>query len=186
MNHLSLVAAFLGAILVAAPIAAMAGTTFNYTENGFGKAVNAVNASPSTSFVGNATMVTNGTAVFNFLGMGGNDTFGLYGGNASSIFVASGNLNNTFNIVTGNPPAFANSSSTFSLVSGANSTFNIIQNNFNGTVTIAIIGGPHSLVNDTSVGPVSATFFSINVGFNSTVSLGSQFTGNETSVNIVF
>jgi hypothetical protein len=185
MNHSYLVAFFLGAILVTVPIATSA-STFSYTMNGFGKSVNAVNDSPNTRFIGNATFVHNGTAVFNFLGMGGNDTFDLFGGNATDIFVASGAKNNTFNVVTGNPPAFANASSTFSMVSGGNSTFNIIQNNHNGSITIVITGGPHCLVNDTSIGPVANTFFSISVGRNSTVSLGSQFAGNETSVNIVF
>jgi len=140
---------------------------------------------PGTMFTGNATMISSGTASFNFIGTGGNDTFDLQGGNASSVFIATGLLNNTFDIVTGNPSTATNSS-TFSLVSGANSTFNIIQNNFNGSVSFSIIGGPGSFVNDTSIGPVSSTLFSINLGTNSTASLASQFTGNETTINIVY
>jgi len=140
---------------------------------------------PSTMFIGNATMISNGTASFNFIGTGGNDTFLLSGGNASAIFLATGLLNNTSDIVTGNPSTATNSS-TFSLVSGANSTFNIVQNNFNGSVSFSIIAGPNSFVNDTSIGPVSSTLFSINLGTNSTASLASQFTGNETTINIVY
>ena len=142
------------------------------------------NSAPNSLFLGNSTLVTNGTARFSFLGLGGNDTFDLYGGNASAVFLATGVLNNTFNVVTGNPSTATNST-TFSLVSGSNSTFSIIQNNYNGTISFSIIAGPNSLLNDTSVGPVADTIFSINFGTNSSVSLGSQFTGNETTINVV-
>lgn len=145
----------------------------------------AENSAPNSLFVGNSTLVTSGTVRFSFLGMGGNDTFDLYGGNASAVFLATGVLNNNFNVVTGNP-ATATNSSTFSLVSGANSTFNIIQNNFNGSVSFSIIAGSNSFVNDTSVGPVSDTLFSINLGANSTASIGSLFTGNVTEINVVY
>jgi len=137
-----------------------------------------------TLFDGNATSLS-GSATFNFIGTGGNDTFDLAGGNASAVFIATGLLNNTFDIVTGNPSTGTNSS-TFSLVSGANSTFNIVQDNSNGTVSFSIIAGPDSLVNDTSIGAVSSTLFSINLGVNSTASLASQFTGNETTINVVY
>jgi hypothetical protein len=132
----------------------------------------------------NATVVTNGPVSYNFLGLYGNDTFNLFGGNTSGTFVATELLNGTFNVITGNPGAGANSS-TFNLVGGANSNFNIIQNNLNGTVSLAIVGGANSHVNATSIGPVSSTVLSINLGQNSTASLSSQFTGNETTVNII-
>lgn len=145
----------------------------------------AINSTPDSLFVVNSTLVISGTVRFSFLGMGGNDTFDLYGGNASGIFMAAGGLNNTFNIVTGNPGTATNSS-TFSLVSGANSTFNIVQNNFNGSAVFSITGGANCFVNDTSTGPVSNTLFSILLGANSTASLGSQFKGNETTINVVY
>jgi len=140
---------------------------------------------PGTTFVGNATGISSGSASFNFIGTGGNDTFDLAGGNASAVFLATGVLNNTFDIVTGNPSTGSNST-TFSLVSGANSTFNIVQNNFNDSVSFSIIAGTGSFVNDTSAGKVSNTLFSINLGTNSTASLLAQFTGNETTINVVY
>ncbi len=175
-----MIAPMLGAILMLAfsvqPVLAQSGISNNQSFS---------SGTPSSLFLGNATQITNGTASFNFIGTGGNDTFDLSGGNASSIFIATGLLNNTFNIVTGNPGTATNSS-TFSLVSGANSTFNIIQNNFNGSVSFSIIGGSNSFVNDTSSGRVSSTLFSINLGSNSTASLASEFTGNETTINVVY
>lgn len=144
---------------------------------------------PSQVFNGNATAILNGTVSFNFMGTGGNDTFNLTGGNASAVFLATGLLNNTFNVVTGNPGTNGTTgvnSTTFSLISGPNSTFNIIQNNFNSSVSFSIIAGANSFVNDTSTGPVFNTLFSINLGSNSTASLGSQFVGNETTINVVY
>ena len=188
MKYLPIVAIFLGAILVSVPLAAMASPSFVYTESGFGKQVQVVNNTPNSVFGGNATQVTNGTALFNFVGVGGNDTFDLYGGNASSVFAATGSVftNNYFNVKTGNPTA-VNSSSTFALASGPSSVFNIDQNNYNGSVTFAIISGMNSLINDTSSGlAVAATTFSINVGQNSTVNLASAFEGNATSVNVIY
>ena len=138
---------------------------------------------PNTTFVGNATQITNGTVSFNLLGTGGNDTFNLYGGNASAVFIATGYLNNTFNVITGNPGTATNSS-TFSLISGDNSTFNIVQNNFNSSVSFSIIGGSNCVINDTSLGPVNSTIFLINVGSNSTLILNSKFTG-QTTINEV-
>ena len=178
------IAIFLGATLllafVAQPVTAQSGiSTVQTISSGL----------PSQVFNGNATMITNGTVSFNFIGTGGNDTFNLEGGNASAVFLATGLLNNTFNIVTGNPGTNGTvgvNSTTFSLISGANSTFNIIQNNFNGSVSFSIIAGSNSFVNDTSVGPVFNTLFSVNLGSNSTASLGAQFTGNETTINVVY
>jgi hypothetical protein len=180
-----LVALLLGATLTVVPMAAMAHPSFVYTESGFGKSVNAVNNAPNTLFVGNATLVTNGTTLFNYVGVGGNDTFNLYGGNTTSVFVATGALNNTFNVITGNPVKSTNSS-TFSLMTGDNSTFNITQNNLNGSVTFAITGGMLSNLTETGAGNIAATTYSINLGFNSTVVLGSDFQGNATTVNVVF
>jgi hypothetical protein len=178
------IAALLGATLllafVAQPVTAQSGVnTIQTVSSGL----------PSQVFNGNASLITTGTVSFNFMGTGGNDTFNLTGGNASAVFLATGLLNNTFNIVTGNPGTngtLGTNSTTFSLISGANSTFNIIQNNFNGSVSFSIIAGSNSFVNDTSVGPVFNTLFSINLGSNSTASLGSQFTGNETTINVVY
>lgn len=140
---------------------------------------------PSQVFLANATLVMiNGTVSYNFLGTGGNDTFNLFGGNSSAVFVATGLRNNTFNITTGNP-SFGLNSTTFSLVSGANSTFNIVQNNFNGSITMIIVAGSNSFVNMTSIGPISSTILSIALGTNSTTNLSSQFIGNQTTINIV-
>jgi hypothetical protein len=147
-------------------------------------AVQQTSGAASTVFTGNATRITSGTASYNFLGLYGNDTFNIAGGNASGTFVATELLNGTFNIVTGNPSTGVNSS-TFSLLGGANSTFNIVQNNFNGSVTMVIIGGATSHVNATSIGPVSSTILSINLGTNSTASFTSQYTGNKTTINII-
>ena len=160
----------------AQPILAQSGSTTSQSIS---------SSTPSETFLGNATQITSGTVSYNFIGTGGNDTFNLLGGNSSATFVATGLLNNTFNIITGNPGTATNSS-TFSVISGANSTVSIIQNNFNGSVSFSIIAGPSSFVNDTSFGPVSDTLFLINLGANSTASLGSQFTGNETTVNVVY
>lgn len=187
-------AALLAATLTIVPIAAMAHPSFIYTEAQWGKSVNAVNNAPNTVFVGNATLATNGTVLFNYVGTGGNDSFYLYGGNASGNFVATGRYNNTFSIITGNPTdGYMSNATTFSLMTGANSTFYIIQSNLNGSVTFAITGGSLSNVTETDVGilagtPVTlaSTTYSINLGFNSTVTLGSIFGGNATTVNVVF
>jgi len=132
----------------------------------------------------NETAFGNSTTSFSIIGAGGDDTFNLIGGNATTLMAATGILNNTFNIVTGNPHMVTNSS-TFSLLSGANSTFNIVQNNFNGTVIFQIIGGTNCLVNATSEGSVSSTIFSVVLGANSTADIASQLTGNETAINII-
>jgi hypothetical protein len=171
-------AIFLGAILMLSfavqPILAQSGMRYIQSY---------ISDVPNTTFMGNATQITSGTVSINFVGSGGNDTFNLYGGNASASFVVSGARNNTFHVLTGNPSTGTNST-TFSLTSGDNSTFNIVQNNFNGSVLISIIGGSNCVVNDTSVGPVNNTTFSINLGSNSTVILNSKFMG-ETVVNMV-
>jgi hypothetical protein len=172
------IAIFLGATLLlsftAQPI---------FAQSGIGNDQSYISNIPNTTFVGNATQITNGTVAFNLLGTGGNDTFDVYGGNASAVFIVNGAQNSTFNIVTGNPGNGINST-TFSLISGDNSTFNIIQSNFNGSVSISIIGGSNCFVNDTSVGPVNNTIFLINLGSNGTVILNSKFTG-ETMINEV-
>ena len=138
---------------------------------------------PTHVFNANATFA-NATVSYNLLGEGGNDTFNLSGGNLSGSFVATDLRNATFNVVTGNPESGANAT-IFSMMGGANSTFNIVQNNFNGTVSLVIVGGANSFVNATSIGKVANTVLSINLGANSTTSVSSQFSGNITTVNIV-
>jgi len=175
-GRMSLFAVALGAILAlsftAQPVFATPAVTLqetSYTANG--------------TFLANATL-TNATVSYNFLGIGGNDTFNLAGGNFSGSFVATERFNGTFNVLTGSPVNGTNST-VFSLVSGDNSTFNVIQNNYNGTVALAIVGGANCFVNATSIGLVSSTVLSINLGTNSTASISSQFSGNETTINIV-
>jgi len=138
----------------------------------------------SQPFVANATAIVNGTVSYNYVGTGTNDTFTFLGGGAAGIFVGTGMGNNYFSVLTGNP-ATATNSSTFSMMSGANSTFNIVQNNTSGAVAFNIIGGPDSFVNDSSTGPVGSTLFSIILGANSSTNLVAQFSGNQTTINIV-
>lgn len=150
-----------------------------------------INNAPNNLFLGNATQISSGSFYISFLGMGGNDTFDLYAGNASGVFVATGGPNNTFNILSGNPgtscqECLGANTTTFSLLSGVNSTFNILQNNFNGTAVFSITAGANSFVNDTSVGPVSSTVFSVIMGTNSTANLSAQFAGNNTAINVVY
>jgi len=134
-------------------------------------------ATPGQHFMANGTGIkVNGTLTYNFLGTGGNDTFSLFGGNVSSVFVATGLFNNNFSIITGNPSTGTNAS-TFSLVSGDFSSFDIVQNNANGTVTMIIVAGTNSNVNMSSIGPVGNTILSISLGTNSSTSIASQFAG---------
>jgi len=156
-----------------------------------GRQVNIINSTPGSLFNANATRI-NGTTSYNIVGVGGNDTFILAAGNYSTSYVATGLFNNTFII-----NSTGGGNSTFSLSSGANSTFIIQEGNLNGTVNaagglvtstqeFAISGGIHCVVNESSFGPVDNAIWSINLGTNSTVSLGSAFAGNETSINVVF
>lgn len=182
-------AALIGALLTIVPIALsqMPDPNFKYVESGWGKSVQAVNTANFTNFVGDASGVTNGTALFNFLGGGANDTFTLLGGNSTTVFVATGGPGSKFNVTTGNPVSNTNSS-TFSLMGGANSTFFIVQNNVNGSVLFAITGGPGGSVNETSpfTNLNSTTTWSINMGYNSTVTFNTEYEGNWTNVNVVF
>ena len=183
MKSLSLAAVFLGALLAFSFTVPAVGaqTSTIALVNNFAQSSHR----PNTLFIANATSIrNNGTVAFNYLGLGGNDTFQLEGGNQSANFVASDLGNSTMNILSGNPIVGLNQT-VFSLVSGANSTFNIIQNNFNGSVVFVIVGGATSVVNATSVGPIGPTVYSINLGFNSTATVSSQFSSNETSINIV-
>ena len=168
--------AFLALSFTAMPVAAQSSLTaigHNFAES-----------SPitNTTFIGNATSLSFPVS-YNFLGTGGNDTFRMYGGNASGTFAATGVGANNFSITTGNPPTNS-SGSFFSLVSGGYSHFDIIQDN-NGTATFIIIGGSNCFLNDSSVGPVGSTIFSVVLGTNSTYNLGAQFAGNQTIINIV-
>lgn len=163
-------------MLMLSPVTSVAGSG--------GSMTNVVNTLPNTLFVCNSTLVTTGTARCNLLGVGGNDTFNLYGGNTTTVFAATGVLNNTFNVITGNPKT--NDTGTFSLVSGDNSTFNIVQNNYNGTIAFSITAGSNSLVNVTSLAPTAAAYYSFNLGLGSAIDLGSILSGNQTAVNVVF
>ena len=190
MKYLSLAAIFLGAILVSVPIVAIAQPSFVYNESA-PTSVNAVGTTAGTTFAANATMVLNGTASFNFVGTMPGDIYNFTGGNSSSVFVATGVGNNTFNISTGNPQD--NNTGTFSLLGGANTNFTIIQqNNGTGSVAFAITGGANSNLNESTTSAFTnndingTTIYSINLGTNSTVNLGSEFESNQTSINVVF
>ena len=184
----ALLAAVLGAFLAlsftGAPVVAQGSIT------AIGHSFAQSSAVTNTTFIGNATqfnattITVNGTVSYNFLGTGGNDTFDLYGGNASGVFAATGVGLNNFSVISGNPGTAANSS-IFSLISGDNSSFTIVQNNFNGSATFIIVGGANCFLNDSSVGPVNDTIFSVVLGTNSTSDIGAQFSGNQTIVNIV-
>lgn len=180
--------ALLGAILTSVPIATIAGGPhFSYTSTGYGKSVNAVNNAPNAVFFGNSSAIYfgNGTSLYNFVGTGGNDTFTILAGNDTTQAVLTGMLNNSFIISSGG------GNSTFSMVSGDNSTFlitqgNLVGNPYNGTQVFAITGGANSNVTESSLGPVGTTMYSVNLGFNSSVVLSSDFQGNATVVNVVF
>jgi len=184
---LLLATAFMGMMLVLAPIGARA-TIINSAG---GSQFSVINSTPGTVFRANATQI-NGTTSYNFVGSGGNNTFILAVGNFSTTFLATGLKNNTFII-----NSTGGGNSTFSLSSGANSTFLIQEGNLNGTLDangalitalqqFAITGGANCRLNESSFGPVSNAIWSVNLGANSTVSLGSVFVGNETIINIVF
>jgi len=170
--------AFLGVLLMLAPIGANASPAFIPG----GRQVSVINHTPGTQFMANATAI-NGTVAYNFVGEGGNDTFVFAGGNGTDVtYLATGLGNNTYVI-----NATGGGNSTFSLSTGANSTFKIVVSPFSGTQTFAITGGADSTLNETSTVPINGTaLWSVNLGANSTVSLGSSFTGNQTIVNIVF
>ena len=182
-NHQSekrilLIAALLGAVLASAPLGAIASPAFIPGGN----QVSVVNNTPGTLFLANASSI-NGTVRYNLVGSGRNDSFILVAGNASTTFLATGLFNNNFTIFSGG------GNSTFSLSSGANSTFIIFEGNVNGsssTQEFAITGGANCFLNETSLGPVGNALYSVNLGTNSTVSLGSVFAGNQTNINIVF
>lgn len=176
---LLLVAALFGAMLIAAPFGARAATA----NAPGGKVVTVVNSSPGTVFSVNASRI-NGTLQYNFVGTGGNDTFIFIGGNASTTYTGTGLFNNSFIL-----NSTGGGNSTFSLTSGNNSTFRIVEGNVNGslsTQSFAITGGTRCSLNESSHGPVSNALWSVNLGANSTVSMSSQFVGNETAINIVF
>lgn len=203
---------FVGLVLSSAfPLAQVSGS-------GGGK-VDIVNSVPNTMSV--AEIIINDSApnarfvadpanytvpsYYKLTGMGGNDTFYLFGGFNNSVFVVTGGLNNTFDILTGN------GTNSYSLVSGAHSSFNIVQDNpsnDSGTLAFAITSGVDSHVNATLANPfgtntggpaymlynapymlnttsVGLTFYSIIVGTGSTVNLGSILNGNETVANVV-
>lgn len=180
-----LVAAIIGVTLTFVPVALAANPSFKYSEGAYGKSVNAVNGSPYTGFAINSTLLLHGTTRINLVGIGGYDTFNLTAGdsNASIIYTATGStlVNNTFNIVSGN------GTSTFSMISGPFSKYTIVQNN-NGTAvqSFVITGGVNSTVSESSAIIVGSTYYSINLGDNSSVVLASTFFGSATTVNVVF
>lgn len=183
-----IVAAFLGAFILSVPIAVMANPSLYYTTSSQGKTINVSNTDPNTLFFGNSSSIPcgNGTSVYNFAGIGGNDTFVLYPGNDTTLATLTGFANNYFTIDgTGSCPG-----SIFSMVTGANSTFNIVQSTSGSGTTFIITGGANSLVNESTggsvTGPVGQTLYAINLGANSSVILNSDFQGNTTTANIIF
>jgi len=190
------VATFLGIALTLVPMTMAFTPQFTLTMSNYGKSVNAVNNAPNTTFTINATLVANGTTIVNLVGAGGNDTFNIYGSNITSLLtpplntidaVATGVMNNTFHIISGSPSG--GNSSSFSLMSGPHSFYNITENNINGTTTFAITGGAGSkLVENSSADEIIGnTVYSVNLGFNSTVILGTDFQGaNDTTFNVIF
>ncbi len=180
-----LASAFLGALLVAVPVVAMAQPEFSFTGSSSGQVINANNNTPNTLFNGNfsgITGLTNSTTQVNFAGTGGNDTFVLFAGNDTTLYTATGFLNNTFDLNSSDGPG-----STFSMISGANSTFLITEGNVNNTQAFLITGGANSLVNESSAGSIGGpTLYSVNLGGNSTVQLNSDFEYNGTTINVVF
>ncbi len=206
-----ILSAIVGTILVATPNVFAA--QFAYAGMG-GSTVNAVNATKGTVFTGdvsNSTLAHENTTRFNFVGLGGNDTFMFFGGNGTTVGVATGAGNDTFYVVSGGN----SSSNTYSLLSnGAFGCFSIVDGS-NGTNTYAITAGVNSTVQEnndptnmfdcsTAVGvglhvaPNASAWtnpglgghgnyaYSINLGDNSSVILSTLFSGNQTIVNVVF
>lgn len=191
------------------PVAFAYTPTFSATGTGI-ETISATNHYSDALFIFDGTNTTgisgiyNGTQV-NFLGTGSNDTFNIWGGNSSMTGVATGiGDNNTFYIISGG--AMANS--TFSLVTGANSCFDLADYG-NGTLSYAITAGANSTVNEgtsttftltcysniafglapifpqTTLGGYGDMYFSVNLGTNSSIALGTILEGNST-VNVVF
>lgn len=178
----------------------VAGPAFAYTGSGNGT-VSATNSHPNALFFANSSTIICGTptsnmSMYNFLGTGGNNTYVLYAGNDTTQYVATGTLNNRFNITSGS------GNSTFSLVSGRNTTvyhsiFYIQQQNLwsntvcpHATQSFAVTAGMDTYLNESSYGTILAagvynTFYNINLGTNSTVLLSSDFQGNS-SINVIF
>lgn len=177
-SNLALIALCLGLFLTVAPFGARAQVVTIPGTHQF----SVVNSGSGTTFKANTTGI-NGTVEYNLLGTGGNDTFILAAGNGSMHFLASGLGSNTFIL---NSTGFGNS--TFSLASGANSSFVIREGNVNGsasTQAFIITGGSMCVLNESSPGPVSNAIWSVALGTNSTVNMGSTFAGNVTSINIL-
>ncbi|MGP8057043.1 MAG: hypothetical protein ACLP9K_05545 [Nitrososphaerales archaeon] len=208
-------ASLLGAILVIVPIASMVvpvalatcggpfptpspctwtGPKFVLTTSGQGKQVNAINNANNTLFYLNSSTIGyfNGTSYYNIMGSGGNDTFFLAAGNDSTVFVATGSalLNNSFDI-----NSTGGGNSTFSMISGGNVTFpstfsitqgNLVTNPYNATQYFMITSGAGTILNENSTAPVGNSYYSLNLGTNSSVNLGSDFQGNGTEFNVVF
>jgi hypothetical protein len=176
--NLVLVALFLGLLLTFAPV--------GVKSQGTPRQISVINSTPHSRFVVgfNGTVpFTNGTASYNLVGTGGSDNFSIFGNETRSPMnlLATTLKNNTFFLLTGN------SSSSFSFSTGDNSTFRIIDQNYgNGTQSIVISGGARCNVTESSLAPINGTdIWSISLGTNSSVSMGSAFIGNNTAINIV-
>lgn len=206
------IASLLGAILVVVPIAATivpiavascgapgiqpspctwTGPEFVLTTSGQGKQVNAINNANNTLFYANSSSIGyfNGTSFYNFMGSGSNDTFFLAAGNDSTVYVATGGALNRSNFIINST---GGGNSTFSMIAGPGSNFTIIQGNrvsntYNATQWFMITSGANSTVYENSTNiQVGNSYYSLNLGTNSSVNLGSDFQGNDTIFNVVF
>jgi hypothetical protein len=163
---------------------------FALTTSGQGKQVNAINNANNTLFYANSSTIGyfNGTSSYNFMGSGSNDTFFLAAGNDSTVFVATGGALNRSNFILNST---GGGNSTFSMIAGPGSNFSIIQGNlwtniYNATQYFMITSGAHTTVYENSTAPVGNSYYSLNLGTNSSVILGSDFQGNDTIFNVVF
>ena len=134
-----------------------------------------------------------------------NNTFTVLSGNGTSVFSLISGENSSFYIIQNNP-INASGRLTFAITGGTNSTVfesswvnNMTRTFLNATVVFAglnstghagLLGNMtlpvHLINNSTAPWIVGPTSYSINLGTNSTVDLGSLFGGNETTVNIIF
>jgi len=133
---------------------------------------------------------SNATVTYNLIATGGNDSFrfsfaNLTGLGPSAAFriLASGVAGNNFTLYTGNRTG------SFSFSSGDHSNFTIYMGNYgNATQSLAISGGAncHVGMNSTSFAPINGTvILSVSLGANSSVNIGSAFSGNNTIINLL-
>lgn len=186
------------------------GTTHVATSGG-----NYSDPDPYAVFVADCTVNETDPTWYNFTGPGGNDTFYLFGGFRGNIFVATAGPNATFDIVSGNGTSIfdlmsgaysnftivqdnpSNESAIlyFAITAGVNSSVYETGDETLANATFAYL--PYAYDNETgfvpglynvngTVQPVGRAFYSIILGANSTIDLGSVMLGNETAVNAVF